>query len=254
MKRIALLLLVAAASLTGVRAQEGVEKLGVFNNLSVGVGLGTTGISLDVATPVTPYVALRGGVDLFGRVKVKTDLKISGTPALYTGPNSFDVEGKTALTAGHLLADVYPFKKSAFHLTVGAYFGKSKIVTVKNSQEGVLSQVSEYNRMFPDNKIGLAMGDFLLTPDEQGNVDATLKVASFRPYLGFGFGRSVPAKHRFALNFDMGVQLWGSPEVYLRDTKLTKDTNLGGEGDFLKTVSKITVWPVLNLRLVGRIL
>ncbi len=253
MKKIALLL-VAAAGLTGVHAQDRVENLGVFNNVSVGVGIGTTGISLDVATPVTPYVALRGGMDIFPSVKIKTHLKINETPAVYTGPDRFDVEGKTTLTTGHLLADVYPFKKSAFHVTVGAYFGKSKIITVKNSQDGVLSQVAEYNRMFPDNKIGLAMGDFLLTPDDNGNVDATLKVASFRPYVGLGFGRAVPAKHRFALNFDMGVQFWGTPDVYLRDTKLAKDTNLGGDGAFVKTVSKVTVWPVLNIRLVGRIL
>lgn len=193
-------------------------------------------------------------MDIFSSVKVNTDLKINERPLGYNGINSFDVEGKTALTSGHLLADVYPFRKSSFHVTVGAYIGKSKVVKVKNSVDGVLSQITEYNREFPDNKIGLSMGDYLLTPDDRGNVDATLKVASFRPYVGIGFGRAVPTKHRFALNFDMGLQFWGTPKIYLRDTKLTKDTNLCGDGDFLETVSKITAWPVINLRIVGRIL
>ena len=38
------------------------KELGIFNSLSVGVSAGTTGIGVDVATPVTPHFAIRGGV------------------------------------------------------------------------------------------------------------------------------------------------------------------------------------------------
>ncbi len=232
------------------------ENNGIFNHVSVGVGVGITGVTIEAAAPITPYVAVRGGVDIFPQVKVKTDLDLSGDiPAAYTGARSFEVEGKTSLTAGHLLFDVYPFKTSSFHVTAGAYIGSSKIVMVKNTQDGVLMDVNRINETLPeDQKIGLDLGNYLLTPDERGNVDATLKVASVRPYLGLGFGRAVPAKHRFAFNFDMGVQFWGTPKVYLRDHQLTKADTDSDAGEVLKALSKATVYPCLNFRIVGRIL
>lgn len=252
-----LLLAMAMMSFSQLSAQESaVDDHGLFNHLSVGVGVGLTGISIEAAAPITPYVTVRGGVNIFPQIKVKTDLDLDGEiPASYNGPRSFEVEGKSSLTTGHLLFDVYPFKTSAFHVTAGAYLGSDKIITLKNTKDGVLMDINRLNASLPDGqKIGLDLGDYLLTPDERGNVDATLKVAAFRPYLGVGFGRAVPAKHRFAFNFDMGVQFWGTPEVYLRDHKLTKADTNSDTGEVLKYLSKATVYPVLNFRIVGRIL
>lgn len=53
--------------------------------------------------------------------------------------------------------------------------------------------------------------------------------------------------------FDAGVQFWGSPKVYCNDHKLTKE-DVGGEGgDIMETLSKVKVYPVINLRICGRI-
>lgn len=257
MRKVMLSLAVALMAIGQLSAQEkAVDNNGIFNHLSVGVGVGLTGITLEAAAPITPYVAVRAGADIFPQFSLKTDLDLSGEiPSTYTGARSFEVEGKTSLSAGHLLFDVYPFKSSSFHVTAGAYFGASKIVTVKNTQDGVLMDVNRLNASLPDDqKIGLDLGNYLLTPDERGNVDATLKVASFRPYLGIGFGRAVPAKHRFAFNFDMGVQFWGTPEVYLLDHKLTESDTDSDSGEAIKYLSKATVYPQINFRIVGRIL
>lgn len=181
-----LLLAMAMMSFSQLSAQESaVDDHGIFNHLSVGVGVGLTGISIEAAAPITPYVTVRGGVNIFPQIKVKTDLDLDGEiPASYNGPRSFEVEGKSSLTTGHLLFDVYPFKTSAFHVTAGAYLGSDKIITLKNTKDGVLMDINRLNATRPDGqKIGLDLGDYLLTPDERGNVDATLKVAAFRPYL-----------------------------------------------------------------------
>ena len=257
MKKMMLLVAMVFAAIGHSAAQDkAADNLGVFNHVGVGVGIGTTGVSIDVAAPITPYVAVRGGVDIFPTIKIKTDLDLDGEiPASYTGARSFEVEGKTAMTTGHLLFDLFPFKDSGFHFTVGAYFGGSKIIKLNNTQDGALMDVVEANRLLPaDKQIGLDLGDFMLTPDDRGNVDAHIKVAGFRPYLGLGFGRPVPAKHRFTCNFDMGVQMWGTPEVYLRDNKLDKTTTNKDAGEVLKYISKAKVYPVLSLRIVGRIL
>ena len=78
------------------------------------------------------------------------------------------------------------------------------------------------------DKVGVELDDYLLEPDDNGNVNAYIKTASFKPYLGIGIGRAVPKK-RIGLMFDAGVQFWGSPKVYCNDHKLTKE-DVGGEG------------------------
>ena len=52
------------------------KELGIFNSLSVGVSAGTTGIGVDVATPVTPHFAIRGGVSFMPGIKISTDVDV----------------------------------------------------------------------------------------------------------------------------------------------------------------------------------
>lgn len=231
-----------------------------FNHLSVGLNLGTTGIGLDVAMPVGNYVQVRAGVDFMPNIKVKTDLDIDAPQvAGYDIPDNVEVEGKIGFTNGKLLFDVYPFKRSSFHVTAGAYFGSSKIVKAYNKEDGLLMDITKFNNdveagLIPgQDKIGVELGDYLLEPDENGNVNASIKTASFKPYLGIGFGRAVPKK-RFGCMFDLGVQFWGTPKVYCFDKRLTEDDANGGDGGVIKTISKIKVYPTLNFRICGRIL
>ena len=55
------------------------KELGIFNSLSVGVSAGTTGIGVDVATPVTPHFAIRGGVSFMPGIKINTDADVDLT-------------------------------------------------------------------------------------------------------------------------------------------------------------------------------
>ena len=87
--------------------------------------------------------------------------------------------------------------------------------------------------------------------DENGNVSGGLKVASFRPYLGLGFGRAVPRK-RLGFMFELGVQFHKTPEVYADNADLTS-LNEMADNDFSDIIDKLTVYPVLKFRLCGRI-
>lgn len=237
----------------------------LFNHLAIGVSAGTTGIGIDAAMPIGNYVQVRAGVDFMPNIKVNADLDIDAPDLSQysqygTIPDEIEVEGKIGFTNGKLLFDVYPFKGSGFHITAGAYFGSSKIVKAYNTQDGVLKNLATYNNaveagLLPTGyeKVGVELGDYFLEPDDKGNVNACIKTASFKPYLGIGFGRAVP-KHRIGFMFDMGVQFWGSPKIYCFDHELTEDDANGEDGGLIKTMSKITVYPVINLRLCGRIL
>lgn len=258
--------------ITGVSAQ--VEDNYLLNHFGVGVGVGTTGITIDASTTITPYVGVRAGVNIFPSFKIGTDLDLEFDDAMNQKyeevmgkplPESFEVEGKPSMTTGHVLFDLYPSKKTSFHLTVGAYFGGSDIIKVYNKEDGALQDIYNFNHeqgsfagVFPTGthpgKIGLALGDYFLEPDANGNAEASIKVNGFRPYLGIGFGRAVPRNNRLGFQFDLGVQFWGSPKVYLQDKELEESDLDGDDGGLVKTLSSITVYPCLSFRLVGRIL
>ena len=202
-------------------------------------------------------------------------------------PNNMEIQGKLKNTTGHVLIDLYPGGHS-FHFTVGAYFGPEEIIDVYNKEDGFMKPITAYNdaiiyaqsqtpsnSVVPQNvrdvvdKYGLKMiggelGDYFVTPNpaDKGNVNAYAKVKSFRPYVGLGFGRAVP-KGRIGCQFDLGVQFWGKPEIYVPTYNKTTGTyqceKIDGDkagddaGKVLKTVSRVSVYPVLNFRLVGRI-
>lgn len=228
----------------------------LFNHLSVGVNLGTPGIGLDVAMPAGHYVQLRAGFAIMPTIKAGTSLEINQPPVESSEinfPSSVDIEGKTGFTNGKILVDIYPFKRSSFHLTAGAYFGSSQIVEAYNKENGILSDITDYNNQVSESeKIGYELGDYLLTPDANGNINANIKTTSFKPYVGLGFGRAVPNK-RVGFMFELGCMFWNSPKLYCNGDQLTESKVSGDAGGLIKTMSKITVYPVLNFRICGKI-
>ena len=270
MKKYLLLSILSVFGLTSVHAQYNDVEWGLFNHLSVGVGLGTTGISVDVAAPISPYVAVRGGADILPNIKFHPALDL-GTDKdikkfVYEWfdvdlPEKIDFDGKLKFTAGHLLVDVYPFKKSSFHVTAGAYLGSKQIAYLNTAGDQILLKtVYDYNQLEISNllgKAGVELGNYLLVPDKDGIIKTSLEVNALRPYIGIGFGRAIPTKHRFACNFDLGLQYWGTPKIYLEGdngkTRL-KESDLDPEsGKGIKALSETKFWPVLNFRCVYRI-
>ena len=254
----------------------------IFEHVGVGVGFGLTGITIDVGSDITDYLTIRGGMDIFPSVSQDFDVKIGfessfkgNVPTRYALPgDKVKIEGKTGLGAGHLLFDIHPFK-NAFRITTGLYFGKEEIITVENKDNNDFIGIANWNKdiqatPMPGDlaalaaanggslpRIGLEMSDYFLAPDNNGHVDASIRVNKVRPYIGLGVGRMVPKKSRLTCNFDFGVQFWGKPEIYLNgidgEKKLEKK-DLGNDGDdVLDILSKITVYPQLTVRLVGRI-
>ncbi len=254
--------ILAAVALVALTVNANAQDKKFFNHLSVGVTAGTPGFGIDVATPVGDYVQLRGGVAVFPSISTPTDLErfegesnVSNKAlSALSLPSSVEFEGKVGFTNAKLLADVYPFKRSSFHVTVGAYIGSSDIVTVKNSVDGALNSVNTYNSLSSAlgyETTGIVLGDLLLTPDAQGNIKAAIKTSAVKPYVGLGFGRAVPKK-RVGLMVELGAQIWGSPTVFCNDTSVT--SHVGSDAnDILSTLSQIIIYPVLNFRLCGRI-
>lgn len=251
MKKTKSLCLAAITSLTmslysqPVQAQDYVEKFGIFDHVAPGVSIGMTGFGIDVAAPLSEYVQLRAGYNIFPTFKYKEDVdyRAKGKPTR----GKTEAEGKSYLSAGHLLAEIYPFpSSSSFHVTTGFYIGKSEVVKLENT-----IPVKDFE---PGE--GVVIGDHIVGFDKDGYAHGCIKVNEFRPYVGLGIGRSVP-RGRFGFSGEIGVQFWGKPKVYEKQTgteqEVTRDT-FGDESDkYFDVISRITVWPVLNLRFTYRI-
>ena len=227
-----------------VQAQDRVDEFGIFDHMSVGLTLGTTGIGLDLAAPVTDYLQVRAGYNFFSGIKYSEDVdyRAKGKPTR----GKTKAEGTNYMGTGHLLVDVYPFPDYTFHATAGFYIGTDEVVKLENT-----SPVLDF-----DEGEGIVIGDHIVGFDRDGYAHGAIKVNKFRPYVGIGFGRSVPRK-RFGVSGDFGVQFWGKPKVYEKQTGMdleVKKEDLGDDSNkYYDVISKFSVWPVVTLRLTYRI-
>lgn len=241
-----LLLLLAICSLLPSKAQ---VDLRILNHLAVGAEVGTMGWGVDVSMPVTPFVDVQAGFSMLPKIGFNTSVGLSKAfPGLdYKIP----VKGQTLMKNGKLLVNVMPVPMlTSFHITAGVYIGPEEIMGMYNKESLIL--ITEYNALFPDNKIGLALGDYLLEPDAEGNINGKLKVNLVKPYLGIGIGRGVP-KRRIGFKFDIGCVFWSKPTVYCNDIKVA-DTDIDGDGaEAMRIITKFKFYPVMNFRLSGKI-
>ena len=161
----------------------------ILQHLDVSLIAGTTGIGIDVSSPIGKSVQLRAGYEFMPRFTkvMKFDLTINGQPArsydedgnrketkfdklnefLY-GLTGYDVEdhadmlGKVTMNNFKLMIDVFPFKKKNWHFTAGFYLGPSKFAEAVNTTETMVSLVSVglYNNMYKKAVEGSSLIDF----------------------------------------------------------------------------------------------
>lgn len=217
----------------------------IFDHLSVGAEVGTTGWGFEVASPLTHYVTFRTGFTTLPRFNVKFDVnyKTHGTE------KEANVKGRVHVSDYKFLADIYPFKHSSFHITGGFYAGLPNLGTAFNKE-----------RLDVDEGEGLEIGGIFVRPDENDKVRLRLQTNSFKPYVGLGFGRAVSSKHKVVAAFDLGVMFWGKPRIkvyspdedeWVRASKADIDDK--DFHDAVDIMEKVTIYPVLNFRIYYKI-
>jgi len=126
-------------------------------------------------------------------------------------------------------------------------------------QDMLYKKFSEYGRM--GVRIGNYVSDgspYAIEPDENSMVKAEVRVNSFKPYLGFGYGgRLFKGDDRYTISFDCGAMFWGgTPSILTHDgTDLAKDIeNIKWKvGDYVDFIKGFKVFPVLNVRVTRTI-
>lgn len=183
--------------------------------------------------------------------------------ATYGFPSDLEAKAYFKNVNFKLLFDIYPKPDWSFHFTTGFFVGNSEILSANTTNcEDQLQAITDYNSYLAGNTYTYGTRSVSNLPQVVGEfegqqfypngprITSYCKVNSFKPYVGVGFGRAVPKKTRLAFACDMGVQFWGTPTIYIQDDKLKGDA----DDDFVKAVSKISVYPVVSFRLCGKIL
>lgn len=148
-----------------------------FNHLDVAATLGTTGIGVDVATPVGEYVQLRAGFSIMprfettstfrvqvgdkldkkydeqgNRIQTKFD-KLTGYLKSFVGyevDDEVDMICKPTYFNYKLLFDVFPFPDKRWHVTAGVFAGPSEVARAYNTTEEMptLLSVGIWNQLY----------------------------------------------------------------------------------------------------------
>lgn len=243
-----------------LQAQEEKTENVLFQHWAIGVNAGTNGFGFDVATTISPTIEARVGWDAMPRFTTTTHLytnEITGynAPLLENMEEKLDFAARSNMKTAKVLVDLFLSRTSNFHFTFGmVYCTNEKVAQATNTNKiEEMKAVHEWNEANPQDKIGVVMGDYFLEPDANGKVHAAFNVSRYQPYLGIGWGRSVPKKGRLGYSVDLGIKYWGKPRITCNDYLVTESYMNGSQHKVLRTLSNLQVYPVVNFRLTGRL-
>lgn len=223
----------------------------LFNHLAVNAHVATTGVGVELSTPITKFITMRAGVTCMPGFSFNAE--VDGQYYVNGESNDFTVnlDANLKRTQGSVIFNVYPLAKakvcSSFFLAAGLYFGGDKLVKINGHSDEIAEKINQFN-----GNPYIELGDYKLPVDENGNVKGGLKVQKVRPYLGLGFGRYVPNK-RISVTGELGVQFHGHIKPYTSEGEIEAFDELTEKDDWKKVMDKLTVYPMLKIVISGRI-
>lgn len=229
-------------------------QLNVFNHLGADLSVGTTGIGVELSTPVTNFLQLRAGASFVPGITFNSNfsgqVQVSAAGMTQTEPFDMQLQGDLARTQGNVILNIYPFGRlNSFFVATGAYFGGKSIIKL----DGHSDKVAELQAAGTLQSGYVELGDYKLDFEDQGNIRGALCTKSVRPYVGLGYGRPCPGK-RLGFMVEAGVQFMGHMQVCQgKDLNPLDVSNLNNNDDWQKWIDKLTVYPVLRFTLTGRI-
>lgn len=282
MKKVLLTMIACAAMVQSTFAQspavqdEDFYAPGKRIGLALGVGV-MDGISLEGSVSLTKWCVGRVGVDFMPGISYTFNDSFGLTANGYsiqdvneklhqagydlTIPSKVDasIKGSLDRTQAHMLFDFYPAPaSSSFFITAGAYFGGKKVIDLDGNVSNWSTIKAAEQVLKPLGiDLGVNIADYNVPIEDNGAILAGLRVNSFRPYVGFGFGRAIP-KNRVACRFEMGVQLHGKAKVYSSNSDDLLSESFGKfdntKDEIKDIVEKVVVLPVIKFSVRTRIL
>lgn len=190
MKKIVLMIMAACVWCTASAQslKDYCKEHNLFQHLDASMTLGSTGLGVDVSSPIGNYVNLRAGFDFMPHFHhdMHFEVQVGDNPAEsnskfqrlsgllegmtgYKVDNQIDMIGEPTFYNFKLLADVFPLKNNKkWHITAGFYIGSSKIAKAYNTTEDMpsLMAVGIYNNMYDKIKAGEPLFEDTFLPYE----------------------------------------------------------------------------------------
>ena len=156
-----------------------------FSRIAIGTKTGTLGLGGQIATPLTRWLNLRGGVDIFNFGYGLTDSGTNYNAALH-------------MKSGSISADFYPFHRASFFVSPGVLIFKSTLAA---------SMYVPAGNTFTENDV-----DY--TSDPNNPVSGSGSVLFSRtamPKLTLGFGNMIKRRERqhWSVPFEIGAAYTG---------------------------------------------
>ena len=194
--------------------------------------------------------------------------------------SKLDAEAKAKVNCGNfkLMLQYYPTTQSSFYISAGAFIGNGEMGSISGqiSQDvwDIYKQAVAINNLLPktpievggkhigyvkeiDEAVRFNIGErtFHIRPEDNGHIGAQLKVQKVKPYIGVGFGSSVPIKRRVGFQMEIGAYYQGKPTLESAqevpyDIEAMWQDDLA---DIKDMVEKITWYPQLTFRITGRL-
>ena len=142
----------------------------IFRHADVGVGVGTTGLSIDFSTRISDHLRVRAGLDFTPHIAFPMSFSLqSYTEGVGVTAGNFeklreyvykltgtvvddrvDMDGKPTMTNFKLLVDYYPWKTKGWRVTAGFYVGSRKVAKAINTMGEMpsLVAVNMYNHIY----------------------------------------------------------------------------------------------------------
>jgi hypothetical protein len=230
MRKVLIFLIITIVPIFSARAQ---CDCGPLEKVGISLNAGTLGVGLEASTSLSFILAVRLGAD--GLVFHSYNYNYEGYAEDISHTYTVKLKAEVKLFNGHVFVDFFPFPSSfPFHLTAGVVAGASQIITVTGKPgEGEMVEI----------------GDIIIDPGAEGKVEASLKVNPVKPYLGIGFGRSVP-RSKVGFKCELGAMYQGTPQIKAITGKLVEGQANKKLNDSNKFLKDFTIYPVLKLQVI----
>lgn len=204
--------------------------------IAAGIGAGLNAIfSVDVAATVLPNLGIRIGYNYleFSKDDYETSLSKLG---IGNNTTPFYLDANPKLSTAQLWLEYMP--------------GSDKLVRIQAGLALAVDNKIEVKGRYSDT---FFFNDFPVTPDRLGDMTITYTSNKILPYLGLGFGQSVPEK-LLSLSLEVGAYYRGQPKITIVGTELFEPNNTNANAEVIsENASKYKIHPVMALRLGVRL-
>lgn len=221
----------AKVDTVGITMKTSVNKINLkpqsnLGKLAVGLKFGTTP-GFDVSFQFSKHFALRGSYNFFNYTIKDMTAKSSNEDVIVNGDAKMEM-----YTFG---IDFYPSVKSSFKIFGG----------VASVSRGALNVIVTPTKSY-------SVSNIVFTPEKLGTFNLGVDYSkTTAPFVGIGFGRSVPIK-RVGFGFEGGTFILNSPTITLEGTRYL--TGMNSQQPLIQSnMNDWKYYPILNFRLAIRL-